>query len=407
MKLPLRIIFLSLIFLCIADSAQAALVQCGNSSVFDERCKLCHLIEGMDKIIDWGMQILVVCALLGIVAGGIMYIISAGNSGMMESAKGLIKQALWGVVIVLGAWVIVNTTLWMIGSKIREDGPGNFLDITNWYSFKCEGGGSGTDGAITEEILIPRDVNGTCPEGTVADNFADGTPACRAVSAAKCSGTGSGCPDGYSCHNTVCVPSGYVADGTNNSNDSDDGNQTDGTTDTDGDLPVDGDNNTNTNTNTTGTTDTPTSTSDNNISPLDEIGIREFFDDNGIKINNPNACATGQTSGCTTVAGLRDNTISGVGTLKSACGDECNVTITGGTEGSGIHSQSGVYNHVNGYKVDLRPNAELDNFIKTNYERIPGTRSDGAIGYKDGTGDVYYYEEGTSTQGPHWDVTYY
>ncbi|MDY0302764.1 MAG: hypothetical protein RBR98_03140, partial [Candidatus Moranbacteria bacterium] len=113
------VILFFLFFLFLPDFSWAAketggLVPCAGDSIFENRCTLCDLMVGMKGIIDWGMKILVVVALVAIVAGGIMYIISAGNSGMMESAKTVIKQALWGVVIVLGAWVIVNTILWMI-----------------------------------------------------------------------------------------------------------------------------------------------------------------------------------------------------------------------------------------------------------------------------------------------------
>ncbi|KKP82309.1 MAG: hypothetical protein UR82_C0040G0018, partial [Candidatus Moranbacteria bacterium GW2011_GWF1_35_5] len=60
------------------------------------------------------------------------------------------KQALWGVVIVLGAWVIVNTALWLLTSKIYKGGSGDAkLGISNWYDFQCEGGGgTGDDGTV-------------------------------------------------------------------------------------------------------------------------------------------------------------------------------------------------------------------------------------------------------------------
>lgn len=118
-------------------------------------------------------------------------------------------------------------------------------------------------------------------------------------------------------------------------------------------------------------------------------------------MNNNNACGPGQTSGCTDVGGLRDDTVDGVINLKAYCGVDCEVVITGGSEGNGIHNESGTYNHINGYKVDLRPNPELNNYIETNFTKIPEPRSDGAIGYRDPSGNTYYLE------GNHWDVTYF
>jgi len=230
---------------------------------------------------------------VAIVIGGILYIISAGNSGMMEMGKNAVKQALWGVVIVLGAWVIVNTTLLVIGLNLSGD-----LKATSWYDFTCD---TTSSVATTETTAATEET---------------------AAATATTSGT-------------------------------------------------------------------------NEVNPYGEQGVRDIFDAAGININK-SACAANQTSNCTDVGGLRQNTINGVVAFKDSCGDSCNVVITAGSEDG--HSD-GTYSHSNGYKVDLRLNDSVNNYITTNYTSI-GTRSDGAIGYKDSLGNTYYKE------GDHWDVTY-
>ena len=50
----------------------------------------------------------------------------------------------------------------------------------------------------------------------------------------------------------------------------------------------------------------------------------------GVGVNNPNPCTGGQTSGCTTIAGLPDKSFDMVNDLKVHC--NCSVMITGGTE---------------------------------------------------------------------------
>lgn len=135
MNLKYKKIFFILFFLCLFFSfnfANAGLVPCGNEGGLESRCTLCHLFVGIQNIITWGRNILVIVAIVAIVAGGIMYIISAGNSGMMENAKGIIKQALWGVLIVLGAWVIVNTIMMVLGTNLSILGAG-----TTWNDFSC------------------------------------------------------------------------------------------------------------------------------------------------------------------------------------------------------------------------------------------------------------------------------
>ncbi len=114
------------------------LVPCGHGSDPANRCTLCDLFVGVQRIIQWGKNILVAVALTAMVVGGIMYIVSAGNQQMMESAKNVIKQALVGVIIVLGAWLIINTVMWLI--VVKNDmgvGAGG-----SWYNFSCGGGGT-------------------------------------------------------------------------------------------------------------------------------------------------------------------------------------------------------------------------------------------------------------------------
>lgn len=324
------LVFLLAISFCavVSYSVQAAgVVPCGGTGINGapaEQCTLCHLFEGIQNIVSWGKSVLVIIALVAIVAGAIMYVISAGNSGMMELGRNVIKQALWGVVITLAAWLIVNTILWLMASKLT-DGGDNFLSIASWYDFQC-----------STEIITPGavSVSSTKPN-------ADGT-----------------CNPGYhlSQSGQSCLEDAPpVPDGTNA------------------------------------------------VNSVGENGVRNTLSENGITVNRPNACNPGQTSGCTDVGNLRENSINGIIDFKKNCGDDCPIMLNGGSEGNKIHNENGVYNHINGYKVDIAPNAQVDNYITNNpdFTRIPGTRSDGATGYRDKAGNTYYREK------THWDVTYF
>jgi hypothetical protein len=82
--------------------------------------------------------------------------------------------------------------------------------------------------------------------------------------------------------------------------------------------------------------------------------------------------------------------------LKRSSGAE--IVVTGGTESTGGHV-SGNYSHRNGYKVDLRLNPTLDNYIETRFAKA-GTVG-GYPAYKSSSGNLYVKE------GNHWDVTVY
>lgn len=56
---------------------------------------------------SFGIWAVGIAALLMVFIGGYMYFMSAGNSSQMEKAKGIITNALLGVVLALGAWLIL------------------------------------------------------------------------------------------------------------------------------------------------------------------------------------------------------------------------------------------------------------------------------------------------------------
>lgn len=111
--------------------SQAALVPCGNTG--QPMCKLCDLIVGINTIVKYGFGIAVVVALTFIVVGAVIYIVSAGNTGMIEMAKSAMKDACIGIIIVFTAWLIVTYSMQVLGAKTD-------LGISatgGWSNFKC------------------------------------------------------------------------------------------------------------------------------------------------------------------------------------------------------------------------------------------------------------------------------
>lgn len=121
------------VVLGLAGSAQAAgIVPCGTDSTM---CTLCDLFVGIHNIINWGFGVMVFVALAGITVAGVLYIVSAGDEGLKTTSKNLMKNVLIGFSLVLLAWVIVNTTLWLIGAS---DISGKLnVDSNSWWDFKC------------------------------------------------------------------------------------------------------------------------------------------------------------------------------------------------------------------------------------------------------------------------------
>lgn len=228
-------------FFAYIESAYAGLVPCGTieddpvtqdiNEAYEGRCELCDLIVGIHGIIKWGEGILIVVALTAITAGGVMYIVSAGDDQMMQTAKNLIKQSLWGVGIVLGAWVIVNTTMWLLATESDL----GVKAMGGWSSFDCSGdvvaSWSDTDGdGINDKDDNCKDVpnyNQTdtdgdgqgddCDDDDDGDGVLDKTDKCPLIPAGGqdwdkdgCPGTsncltnGDKCSDGGECCSNYC-----------------------------------------------------------------------------------------------------------------------------------------------------------------------------------------------------------
>lgn len=132
-KFLLIMVFFFFLFLAVSplSAGAAGIVPCGGTS--EPKCSLCHLIIGIDNIIDFGFKILIGVALLGIMVAGIMYIVSTGNDQAMGKAKEMLKQILTGFVIVIGAWLLINTAMWVLGSS-GDLGIG----VDGWSEFSCD-----------------------------------------------------------------------------------------------------------------------------------------------------------------------------------------------------------------------------------------------------------------------------
>lgn len=140
-----------------------------------------------------------------------------------------------------------------------------------------------------------------------------------------------------------------------------------------------------------------------------EAAVCNIITGNNIQVNDGHcSCVTNNTCDQiiprTRLNGMRQATISAVIDLKNNCesaGASCPVIITGGTE-QGIHAEEGACTHVGGYKVDIRPNDNLDHYIINHYgnngQPIGLRSSDSAKLYGDNY-DLF------AREGDHWDVT--
>lgn len=148
-KFFLCLLFFSLIFSATKVNAASGLVPCGLGA--NDPCTLCHLIVGIQGLIQWGLGILIALSITAISIAGVIYIVSSGDPTLIKKAKDFVTSVIIGFALMLGAWLIVNTTLWIFSTK--EDGStGKYslgLESKNWYTFDCSTVSSSTGATTT------------------------------------------------------------------------------------------------------------------------------------------------------------------------------------------------------------------------------------------------------------------
>ncbi|KPJ56749.1 hypothetical protein AMJ49_04040 [Parcubacteria bacterium DG_74_2] len=123
-------------------------------------CTLCHFFVMFDNIIDFFMFNLVpVIAVLMLVFGGFIFLISGESPRNVEWGRSIITSTIKGLVIIFAAWLIVNTFFVLI--KVSD-----WTDLkSGWFQVEC---------GITTEVCDPEGALA----GKCTDTVSDGKTPC-------------------------------------------------------------------------------------------------------------------------------------------------------------------------------------------------------------------------------------
>lgn len=109
------------------------LVRCGGAG--QDSCTLCDLFALFNRLIGFILlRIVPILAVLMIVAGGGMFMMSGGSPQTISNAKALMQAAVIGLVLIYAAWFIVGLFLQLIGlaqvSQFQSWWESGFFTIT-------------------------------------------------------------------------------------------------------------------------------------------------------------------------------------------------------------------------------------------------------------------------------------
>jgi hypothetical protein len=110
-------------------ASAAGLVPCGPGTA-KPTCQLCDLFVMFQKIVNFIIfDIVPPLAALMVAIGGFMWIFAMGEAAKIDQSKKLFMGVGWGLIIIYGAWVIINTFFWVIGATVWEGGK--------WWVIPC------------------------------------------------------------------------------------------------------------------------------------------------------------------------------------------------------------------------------------------------------------------------------
>ncbi|MDD5626863.1 MAG: hypothetical protein PHW01_02575 [Patescibacteria group bacterium] len=109
----------------VLNLAHAALVPCGGTG--QPECNLCHFFVLIQTIFKYLLGFLGIVALLIFVIIGFMFLFGSTNEGLLTTGKKALTSAIIGLVLVLVAWLIINTVGYAIG----------WAQKGSWWTFNC------------------------------------------------------------------------------------------------------------------------------------------------------------------------------------------------------------------------------------------------------------------------------
>ena len=123
------IIVLVLFALPLLSFAQEGLVPCGGPGQPD--CTFCHVWNLLDNVVKFLIQFAFAAGAIGIVVGGFFIMTAGGSESRVTKGREIITTAVVGVLIVLVAWVVLNSFFQIIAKGVEG------WDPRFWNEIQC------------------------------------------------------------------------------------------------------------------------------------------------------------------------------------------------------------------------------------------------------------------------------
>ena len=128
MKILASITLLSFMLLPFMASAQGGLVPCDGTD-----CTACDLVQLGETVLNLTITVMLTIFSIIVAAGGYGLVTSGGNTQAKSDAKSKITNALIGLIIVLAAWILVDT----LSRGLLASDDGTLDGSMPWNDIQC------------------------------------------------------------------------------------------------------------------------------------------------------------------------------------------------------------------------------------------------------------------------------
>lgn len=112
----------------------AQLAQCSGND-----CTACNLVHLANGVIQWLIGILFVVFAILVAIAGVRLVVSGGNSRALDAAKETFINAIIGFLIILSAWLIIDTVMRaLVGNEGRLGTGGEVSGWLFWSEVECQ-----------------------------------------------------------------------------------------------------------------------------------------------------------------------------------------------------------------------------------------------------------------------------
>ncbi len=127
-----------LFFFLTVNAASAALVPCGPGGS-GAMCTFCNFFKLFQNVYNFVLGIAASLAVAFMVWGGIKMLVAGANPPLYQSGLKTIRTALVGFVIILAAWLIIDTTIKILMGASLGGGPAVLgPGLGPWNSINCQ-----------------------------------------------------------------------------------------------------------------------------------------------------------------------------------------------------------------------------------------------------------------------------